>query len=106
MNAQTLPPSPPLLILKPKSDENLMEWIAVILGEAGTPYEGGQFWLNITIPDSYPIQPPIIQFTTRICHPNVHFKVGPDFAHKHMSDLMKDLTSSSLQRLGRFAWMC
>ena len=37
--------------------------------------KGGRFELAITVPKTYPIQPPKIRFVTKICHPNVHFKV-------------------------------
>lgn len=36
---------------------------------------GGVFDLTIQVPHNYPIHPPTMQFTTKICHPNVHFKV-------------------------------
>lgn len=35
----------------------------------------GRWKLDITVPPSYPIQPPTINFLTPICHPNVHFQV-------------------------------
>ena len=45
---------------------NLFEWEAVILGPIGTPYEGGIFNLNISIPSNYPFKPPIVIFKTKI----------------------------------------
>lgn len=53
-------------------NNNLFEWEAVILGQLGTPYEGGIFKLNISIPSNYPFKPPIIIFTTKIYHPNIN----------------------------------
>ena len=44
---------------------------AQLLGPQGTPYEGGVFSLEIKIPERYPFQPPQVQFTTPIYHPNV-----------------------------------
>lgn len=38
---------------------------------------GGRWKLDISIPDTYPLHPPTIKFKTRICHPNIHFKVNP-----------------------------
>ena len=51
---------------------NLFEWEAVILGPIGTPYEGGIFNLNISIPSNYPFKPPIVIFKTKIYHPNIN----------------------------------
>lgn len=52
--------------------ENLFEWEAVILGPIETPYEGGIFNLNISIPSNYPFKPPIVIFKTKIYHPNIN----------------------------------
>lgn len=38
---------------------------------------GGRWKLDISIPDTYPLHPPTIKFKTRVCHPNIHFKVNP-----------------------------
>ena len=51
---------------------NLFEWDAVILGPISTPYEGGVFNLNISIPSNYPFKPPIVIFKTKIYHPNIN----------------------------------
>ncbi|KAI9489493.1 ubiquitin-conjugating enzyme/RWD-like protein [Zychaea mexicana] len=67
---------PEILELAPESDHDLRQWKARLAGLPGTPYEGGVFDLSIQIPRNYPIHPPTMQFTTKICHPNVHFKTG------------------------------
>ncbi|KAI7851474.1 ubiquitin-conjugating enzyme/RWD-like protein [Circinella umbellata] len=67
---------PEILELAPESDHDLRQWKACLAGLPGTPYEGGVFDLSIQIPRNYPIHPPTMQFTTKICHPNVHFKTG------------------------------
>ncbi len=53
-------------------NDNLFEWEAVILGPIGTPYEGGLFNLNISIPSNYPLKPPNVIFKTKIYHPNIN----------------------------------
>ncbi|KAI8596764.1 ubiquitin-conjugating enzyme/RWD-like protein, partial [Dissophora ornata] len=65
---------PHLELLAPVHEDNLLHWHAILLGTVDSAYEGGRFKLDIVIPTSYPIQPPTIRFTTKICHPNVHFK--------------------------------
>ncbi|KAJ3019733.1 hypothetical protein HKX48_001838 [Thoreauomyces humboldtii] len=62
--------------LAPASDDDLLTWKAVLVGPEGSAYEGGRFDLDIVLPASYPMQPPIMKFVGRVCHPNVHFKTG------------------------------
>ncbi|KAJ3189918.1 hypothetical protein HDU85_000204 [Gaertneriomyces sp. JEL0708] len=62
--------------LHPTSDDDLFSWRAEIVGAEGTSYEGGRFALDIQVPPTYPMQPPIIKFIGKICHPNVHIKTG------------------------------
>lgn len=40
-------------------------------GPPGTPYEGGTFEIDISIPNEYPFKPPVMKFLTKIWHPNV-----------------------------------
>ena len=44
---------------------------AVIQGPPDTVYEGGFFRLDVGIPQRYPFEPPSIQFSTPIYHPNI-----------------------------------
>ncbi|KAI9323874.1 ubiquitin-conjugating enzyme/RWD-like protein [Dichotomocladium elegans] len=67
---------PEIIELTPESDHDLTRWKAQLKGLPGTPYEGGVFDLVIQVPPNYPIHPPTMKFTTKICHPNVHFKTG------------------------------
>ncbi|KXG46214.1 Ubiquitin-conjugating enzyme, E2 [Penicillium griseofulvum] len=64
------------LYLRLVNDEDLLRWEAVLKGPNGTPYEGGRWHLDITIPTDYPYTPPNIRFTTKIVHPNIEFQTG------------------------------
>ncbi|PRT56735.1 Ubiquitin-conjugating enzyme E2 pex4 [Wickerhamiella sorbophila] len=68
-------PSPALELLEP-SESDIYDWSAILLGPENTPYEGGKWRVRIKVPTSYPIDPPTMQFETRICHPNIHFETG------------------------------
>merc|ERR1711879_769710 len=40
-------------------------------GPKDTPYEGGLFFVDIELEDSYPFTPPKMRFSTKVWHPNV-----------------------------------
>jgi len=46
-------------------------FVALLAGPRGSPYEGGVFKLQVTVPPLYPMEPPKIRFETRLFHPNV-----------------------------------
>lgn len=48
-------------------------------GPPGTPYEGGEFVVDIKLPDNYPFMPPRMKFITKIWHPNVSSQTVPPF---------------------------
>lgn len=52
-------------------DDNITQLEAIIEGPEGSPYEKGEFRLEISIPDGYPNIPPVIKFKTRVYHPNI-----------------------------------
>ena len=71
-------------------DDNLYNWIAIILGNKNTPYENGTFILNIEFPKDYPFNPPIIFFKTKIYHCNINSSGGICL------DILKDQWSPAL----------
>jgi ubiquitin-conjugating enzyme E2 A len=56
----------------PVNETNLFEWQAIITGPDETPYEGGIYELNLSIPCNYPVNAPKVRFKTEIFHPNVY----------------------------------
>jgi len=47
-----------------------------IAGPPDTPYEGATYLLDIKIPETYPFNPPKVQFITKIWHPNISSVTG------------------------------
>ncbi|XP_014238394.1 uncharacterized protein LOC106660075 [Trichogramma pretiosum] len=78
---------PPEGIQATPLDQNCCHWQATITGPAGSPYEGGLFYLYLQVPFSYPMRPPVVRFLTKILHPNVsrHGDVGIDSIHHNWS---------------------
>jgi ubiquitin-conjugating enzyme E2 A len=56
----------------PLNESNLFEWQAIIIGPDDTPYEGGIYELELSIPYNYPVKPPKVRFKTEIFHPNIY----------------------------------
>lgn len=75
----------------PDNPENMLRWVATILGPDATPYSGGIFNLEILFPDRYPFSPPIVRFITRIFHPNIEGTNG-----MICLDILKDKWSPAL----------
>ncbi|RPA82798.1 hypothetical protein BJ508DRAFT_413960 [Ascobolus immersus RN42] len=46
------------------------------LGPPGTPYEGGRYLIDITLPANYPFLPPKMYFKTKVWHPNISSQTG------------------------------
>ncbi|XP_022988308.1 ubiquitin-conjugating enzyme E2 27 [Cucurbita maxima] len=74
----------------PKAD-NLSHLLGTIPGPVATPYEGGTFQIDITLPDGYPFEPPKMQFATKVWHPNISSQSGAICL-----DILKDQWSPAL----------
>ena len=51
--------------------DDIMHLKGSFQGPPGTPYEGGTYQIDITIPNEYPFRPPVMKFDTKVWHPNV-----------------------------------
>ncbi|XP_014281984.1 ubiquitin-conjugating enzyme E2-17 kDa [Halyomorpha halys] len=52
-------------------DDSLLEWDALIAGPLGSAYEIGIFRLHLKFFQSYPKKLPMIQFKSKMFHPNI-----------------------------------
>ncbi|KAI0906594.1 ubiquitin-conjugating enzyme/RWD-like protein [Ustulina deusta] len=58
------------------SSGDLTHLKARISGPPSTPYEGGQYIVDVKIPPEYPFRPPIMKFDTKVWHPNISSQTG------------------------------
>lgn len=65
----------PNFVLIPPDESNIRHFQVIIFGPPDTPYEGGKFLLDVTIPQNYPLPQhdgrPKFKFLTKIYHPNI-----------------------------------
>ncbi|XP_028401398.1 ubiquitin-conjugating enzyme E2-22 kDa-like isoform X2 [Dendronephthya gigantea] len=47
-----------------------------LAGPPDTPYEGGRYVVDISVPETYPFNPPKVKFLTKIWHPNISSVTG------------------------------
>lgn len=52
--------------------EDIFKWTVFIIAPDNTPYEKGIFRALIRFPDTYPMDPPSVQFISDILHPNIY----------------------------------
>ncbi|KAJ1927919.1 ubiquitin-conjugating enzyme E2 N [Tieghemiomyces parasiticus] len=80
----------PGIIAEPHED-NLRYFDVVIAGPTQSPFQGGEFKLELFLPEGYPMEPPKVRFLTKIYHPNID-KLG-----RICLDILKDKWSPALQ---------
>lgn len=74
-----------------QDDSNKNHLTGTIIGPDDTPYTGGKFVVDITIPGDYPFSPPKMFFKTKMWHPNVSSQTGAICL-----DILKDAWSPAL----------
>lgn len=52
--------------------EDIFKWTVFIIAPDDSPYEKGLFRALIRFPDTYPMDPPSVQFQSEIFHPNIY----------------------------------
>lgn len=62
-----------------------------VTGPEDSPFEGGQFKLELFLPEDYPMSAPKVRFITKIYHPNI------DRLGRICLDILKDKWSPALQ---------
>ena len=71
--------------------ENMRYFDVIIDGPSTTPYENGQFKLELFLPEQYPMSAPLIRFLTKVYHPNI------DRLGRICLDILKEKWSPALQ---------
>ena len=67
---------PPWGIYGRPREDNILLWDAVICGPFDTPFDGGIFKLTIQFSEDHPYKPPVIEFVSKMFHPNIFEKDG------------------------------
>ncbi len=53
-------------------NEDITHWNATMKGPSGSPFEDGNFSLDIVFPAEFPFKPPIVKFFNKMYHPNIN----------------------------------
>src|SRR3989338_2185338 len=52
-------------------EEDIRYFDVIMIGPDQSPFENGIFKLELYLPDTYPMEPPLVRFLTKIYHPNI-----------------------------------
>jgi len=63
-------------IIAVPNENNARHFNVKLEGPRDSPYEGGVFALDLTLPDDYPASAPRVRFSTKIYHPNINAEGG------------------------------
>ena len=63
---------PPAGVSGAPTENNILQWNAVIFGPNDTPFEDGTFRLSLAFNEEYPNKPPIVKFLSKMFHPNIY----------------------------------
>lgn len=64
------------ITVTPVTEGDISHLKGIFKGPPETPYQGGEFIIDIKIPQDYPFKPPRMQFDTRVYHPNISSQTG------------------------------
>ena len=53
------------------TEDNMTKMVGTLPGPPDTPYCGGLYKVNITLPDDYPFAPPEVEVVSNIWHPKL-----------------------------------
>ena len=71
------------------NESDLLHWKGHIKGPEGTPYEGGMFTIDITLPADYPFVPPKVMartpLTRRVAAPRAGADGTDEIRHAHLA---------------------
>jgi ubiquitin-conjugating enzyme E2 G1 len=75
------------------NDDDMFKWNVVFEGPEDTLYEGGYFKAVLTFPEDYPNNPPVMQFVSKMWHPNIYpdGKVCISILHAPGTDSMNSM---------------
>jgi len=76
------------ILLQPLNGSDMSNLQASFPGPPDTPYEGGTYLVDITIPGEYPFKPPMMKFKTRLWHPNVSSQTVSPHPFPHFGALL------------------